>query len=262
MARLRPAANERADAGYPLSGLLPSDVMEVGGSVSMSAKRALAPTLVLAIFLSAFLLTSLSCVASIAKDGSPYKVVTHQGKFEVRSYKPRLVASVEIQGCYEKAINTAFGVLAGYIFAKPMGEGNFYLFNPYTSDNKAREKLPMASPVFVEPSPKSLTMRFLMPDKYTVDTLPAPEDERVKFSVIPAQHYVVIRFSGTGRAQDFNQRAEELKEYAKNNNLKMIGGPISAYYNPPITPPIFRRNEVHIPIQYEPPAPTVSSSLK
>ena len=248
---------------YHLSGLLPSDVMRSGGSVSMSGKRTTAPVLGVVFLLSAVLLLGdFTCTAALAKDNAPYKVVTHQGKFEVRAYKPRLVASVEIQGCYEKAINTAFGVLAGYIFAKPMGEGSFYLFNPYTSDNKAREKLPMTSPVFVEPAPKSLTMRFLMPDKYTVETLPAPDDERVKFSVIPAQHYVVIRFSGTGRAQDFNQRAEELKEFAKNNNLKMTGAPISAYYNPPITPPIFRRNEVHIPIQYEPPAPNLSSSVK
>ena len=183
-------------------------------------------------------------------EGPPYQVVSRDGKFEIRKYQTRVVASVEIEDSYERALNKAFGILAGYIFRKEVPQGDLRTVNPvsFNYGENVQKKIPMTAPVVVEPQGKAVTMRFFMPSDYTLDTLPAPQDSRIKLSVLPAQTYLTLRFSGTGRDKDFLVRTQEAMEYARKNNLKVVGEPVSAYYNPPFTPPFLRRNEVHLPI--------------
>lgn len=200
-------------------------------------------------------------------EGPPYEVLKSDGKFELRSYKPRVVASVDVEGEYSQSMNKGFGILAGYIFGKNVSRSKVAMTSPVLvsgaetdaagaqkSERQAeKEKIPMTAPVVVEGGTggQAMTMRFFMPEKYSLSDLPTPVDERIKLSVLPQQTFVVVRFSGSWRQSEFDKQAEALQAYAAGAGLKTSGKPVSAFYNPPFTPPFLRRNEVLLPVQVE-----------
>jgi hypothetical protein len=55
---------------------------------------------------------------------------------------------------------------------------------------------------------------------------------------------LVITFSGTASDSLIQTMTDELRKYAADKKLTTLGEPQLAFYNPPWTLPIFRRNEV------------------
>ena len=76
--------------------------------------------------------------------------------------------------------------------------------------------------------------------------LPKPNNPQVNVREIPEQKYAAIRFSGFSGAAKVDRKTKELLAWMTNKGLEPIGTPELARYNPPITPPFFRRNEVLI----------------
>jgi hypothetical protein len=74
--------------------------------------------------------------------------------------------------------------------------------------------------------------------------LPAPSDTRVKLEPLPARRFLVVTFSGLGRDDAIKSRTDELRQYAAKHNLATTGEPLIAFYNPPWTLPMLRRNEI------------------
>jgi hypothetical protein len=56
-------------------------------------------------------------------------------------------------------------------------------------------------------------VRFIMPSKYTMETLPKPKNPAVALKEIPAKRFVVIHFSGMGGQESLNRHTEELEEF-------------------------------------------------
>ncbi len=55
-------------------------------------------------------------------------------------------------------------------------------------------------------------MRFFMPPEFTMDSLPIPDDKRVKVFELPPQKIAVLRFSGSARKFNFDRHLETLKK--------------------------------------------------
>ncbi len=55
---------------------------------------------------------------------------------------------------------------------------------------------------------------------------------------------VAIRFLGNANARLIETKTAELHRYAAVRKLKVIGEPVLAFYNPPWTLPLLRRNEI------------------
>jgi len=126
------------------------------------------------------------------------------------------------------------------------------------------EKIPMTVPVMIEDTVhrlaktvpeaelksdnKRLKMRFYLPQKYTLDNVPAPLDKRIHFEAASAKRYAVIRYSGYCQGPNLDEHVEKLRQFVKSHKLEPDGEPLVAYYNPPWTLPFFRRNEVWIPL--------------
>ncbi len=91
-------------------------------------------------------------------------------------------------------------------------------------------------------------VRFIMPKSWTIETLPAPTDERVRLLPVSAKRMVVIRFSGTADDARIAAKTAALRMYATEYKLAVIGEPVLAFYNPPWTLPFFRRNEIMLEI--------------
>jgi hypothetical protein len=111
------------------------------------------------------------------------------------------------------------------------------------------EKIEMTVPVTEEESGLHIyRISFTMPSKYTLDTLPVPEDERINFKEIRNQKMAVLRFKGRVNHKLAEEEMEELKKWLKINDIKPKSNFIVAQYNNPAVPGFFRRNEVMVEI--------------
>ncbi len=176
-----------------------------------------------------------------------YQVVTQDGAFEVRAYPALVVAEVIREGDRKAALRAGFSPLAHYIFAKERGGESVAMTAPVTQQRE--EAIAMTVPVTQSPTAAGKwAVRFIMPASYTRESLPAPATADLTLRDVPARQAAAVRFSG--RANDELIAAQELalREWLKSRNLTPVAAPIYAYYNDPLTPGIFRRNEVIIDI--------------
>jgi len=66
---------------------------------------------------------------------------------------------------------------------------------PVTESNTS-EKISMTTPVLeTENSEQTRTVQFTMPSKYTLETLPVPDSERVTLREVPAKKVAALRFT-------------------------------------------------------------------
>lgn len=106
----------------------------------------------------------------------------------------------------------------------------------------------MTSPVLQdETAPGEWRMRFVMPSKYTLDTLPpAPED--ITLTQMPARRMAAIRFSSNGSHADLALMEARLRDWMRAEGLMPAGEAEFAFYDAPMVPGPLRRNEVLIPV--------------
>lgn len=174
----------------------------------------------------------------------PFKVESSTGAIEIRSYPPILVAEVETAGDRTAAIGAGFRLLADYIFGNNVPNAKIAMTVPVTQ--QSGEKIAMTAPVTQQAAGSSWRIRFVMPQSFTIETLPKPNNPKVKIVTEPARRFVVIRFSGRTTDSNIAKYQGELDAYVTANALNVTGGPIAAFYNPPWTIPVFKRNEIMI----------------
>lgn len=178
-----------------------------------------------------------------------YKILSKEGAFELREYEPFIIAqaSVPLNQGYDKALNQGFRVVADYIFGNNLTQDKIAMTTPVVSEEKKREplseKIAMTAPVVSETENSELKVYFVMPKKYTLFTLPQPKNPQLKLSEIPSQKRLVLSFSGWATEKRLERKMEELKAYAKEKKLTLNKLEV-AQYNPPLTPPFMRHNEV------------------
>ncbi len=171
-----------------------------------------------------------------------YKVEKQDGAIEIRSYEPMIAAQTEVQGERKAAINEGFRLIAGYIFGKNKPQEKIAMTAPV--EQQQSQKIAMTAPVEQQGQENSWTVRFIMPKSWTMQTLPVPSDPRVKLEPLPARRFLVVTFSGLAGDDAIESKKVELKLYAAKHNLLTVGEPVLAFYNPPWTLPMLRRNEI------------------
>ena len=87
-----------------------------------------------------------------------------------------------------------------------------------------------------------------MPNEFTLETLPKPNNKNIKISSIPKEKFAVIVFSGLVRESSYQEKEKLLNQFIKEKKLKTSGEIKIARYNPPWTLPFFRRNELMIKV--------------
>jgi hypothetical protein len=171
-----------------------------------------------------------------------YTVTITDGAIEIRSYGPMIAAETEVKGEREAAINEGFRLVAGYIFGANKPNAKIAMTAPV--QQQSTRKIAMTAPVTQQTTGDSWTVRFIMPSKWTLETLPVPNDTRVTLKPMPAKRMLVIRFSGSANDSLIQTKTDELRRYAAEKVLATVGEPLLAFYNPPWTLPFFRRNEI------------------
>ena len=173
-----------------------------------------------------------------------YKIIQSEQDIEIRQYDPMIIAEVEVNGKREDAIRDGFRLIADYIFGNNMVEQNISMTAPV----QQKEKIAMTSPVQQQLAGKSWQISFVMPSEYSMESLPVPNNNRVRLKEILAKKFVVIEFSGSNSNENVIGHENQLMKYIEANQINIIGSPKYAFYNAPWTLPFLSRNEVMIEI--------------
>lgn len=173
-----------------------------------------------------------------------YSVVKKMKGYEIREYPAHIVAQTKVQGPYGKSLNDGFRIVATYIFGGNTKKENISMTAPVMAQKGVSENISMTAPVVVTAEGDSQLISFGMPRSYTLETLPTPNDPRVKLVMIPAKKYGVMRFSWYRSDLRIKRLQEKLILALDRDGLKSQGSPAYAGYNAPWTPPWMTRNEV------------------
>ena len=176
-----------------------------------------------------------------------YKVIQSEQNIEIRQYEPMIIAEVEVDGKREETIRDGFRILADYIFGNNTVQQVISMTAPV--QQKENQKIAMTAPVQQQSMGKSWRMSFVMPSKYRLDSLPVPNNNRVRLKEILTKKFIVIEFSGTNSNENVTEHENQLMNYIEANQIKINGSPKYAFYNPPWSLPFLRRNEVMIEIK-------------
>lgn len=171
-----------------------------------------------------------------------YVVLLEQEPFELRQYESIIVAEVTVKGDMRRASSRGFRALADFIFGNNRHKGS-------NTSPPESQKIAMTAPVTRVPAAdQSWVIAFVMPDKYSMESLPVPNNSSVSIREQSAQLIASVTFSGLGRESSHKQKQQALEQWLADNGYKSAGAPRYAGYNPPWTLPALRRNEVLIPV--------------
>jgi len=201
------------------------------------------------------LFTGSSCsLVGVGSEEQPsYDVLLKNDQNEIRKYKPYLVAKVTIDGSFKEAQSKGFKILAGYIFGKNKSQEKIAMTSPVIQKpEELSEKISMTAPVLIAPEKEEnrWSMTFSMPSKYSLETLPKPEDERIIIEKVESRLIAAHVFSGFWNQEKIEKKGDELLKWLEQKKkYTPTSSPMFAGYNPPWTLPFFRRNEVLIEIK-------------
>jgi len=179
-----------------------------------------------------------------------YDVIEQLGdSVEIRSYGPRLAAEATVDNeDIVEGRNSAFRLLFDYISGSNQVNENITMTAPVESAETS-EVISMTTPVETsQTNNSSVYMRFFLPSKYDYKTVPKPLDPRVSIISIPARTVAALRFSGLGDEQTVAAKKKQLLNALEGASLNPASTPTVYFYDPPWTIPLFRRNEVVVPV--------------
>nr|AFK47803.1 unknown [Lotus japonicus] len=130
-----------------------------------------------------------------------------------------------------------------------------------TKDGGGGEKIAMTAPVVTkegggggggdggEGVKKMVTMQFILPSCYEkAEEAPKPTDERVVIREEGERKFGVVKFGGVASEEVVKEKVKKLRGCLERDGFKVVGEFLLARYNPPWTIPMFRTNEVMIPV--------------
>ena len=198
-----------------------------------------------------FLLFTLSGNAAMAIEEPAYEVLLETKYYEVRRYQSYIVAEIDVDDDFKRAGNSAFRVLAGYIFGDNEPQQKMAMTAPVESREGVR--MNMTAPVTSQAGTGDgqYTYAFVMERKYTMDTLPEPTNPDIRLVQRPERIMAVHRYSGTWSEERYREHEKTLLDALAVDRVETTGSPVFARYNAPFTPWFLRRNEIMVEIEWK-----------
>jgi len=186
--------------------------------------------------------------SAMAIEKAKYTVLEKEDGFEIRKYDPQIVAETFVEGDLEKAGNEGFRRLYDYISGENTKKQSISMTAPVSQETGSK-KIAMTAPVKQEMKDNRWRITFLMPAEYTLETLPEPNDTRIRLTEESGRLMAAVKYSGTWSEEGYQENRALLEEYIQKRGLTKTGEPVWARYDPPFMPWFLRRNEVLIPIE-------------
>ena len=194
----------------------------------------------------------------VMTDQQPFDLVRRYPSFDLRRYPAHAVAQVTVRASFDKAGNSAFRSLFGYISGQNRTNTSVSMTAPVvqavtpesagpdtTAQNGASQKVAMTAPVVQRPSGVGeFVVAFVLPTSLTADTAPIPTDPQVEIHTVPAGLAAVVGYSGGWSQSGFDKHSAQLRQAVLEAGLTPIGPPRFARFDPPFKPWFLRHNEV------------------
>jgi SOUL heme-binding protein len=180
---------------------------------------------------------------AMAIEEPKFDVIEKSDAFELRAYKPFIVAEVLVDGDMKQASSKGFKLIADYIFGNNKSKTSdkigtsekISMTAPVTLEPKSEaaksEKVAMTAPVAVQKEAEKWRVHFVMPSQYSLETLPTPNNPQVSLREVAAKKFAVLRFSGLVGEEKMATKTAELQAWMQTKQLKPIGTPELARYN-------------------------------
>lgn len=189
--------------------------------------------------------------SAMAIEQPEYDVLAETDGFEVRRYAPYIVAEVDVPGTMKGSGNSAFRILAAYIFGNNVEREKMNMTAPVESQAASGVRMNMTAPVESRAgNDGTYTYAFVMERKYTIDTLPTPVDPRIRLVTKPPRTMAVRRYTGSWGEANYEEHRQALLAALESASIDVVGEPVWARYDSPMKPWFMRRNEVMIEIEW------------
>ena len=166
---------------------------------------------------------------SNALDENHYTLVKKIENIEIRKYKDLIYASYVPKDLSDR--NNSFRKIAGFIFG----------------DNSKEEKIAMTTPVIIKIHNKN-EMAFIMPKKYNLESLPAPNNKNLNVYTEKGTLTACIKYSGYSNDKIEKRKISELKRTLNKYNIEYFDDFEVLVYNSPWKI-INRKNEIRVTIK-------------
>jgi hypothetical protein len=176
-----------------------------------------------------------------------FTVESRTEHFEIRKYDSILVAETTVDAGFEEAGNIAFRILADYIFGNNKSKTTLAMTAPVTQQARS-EKIAMTAPVNQIKVSGGFALQFTMPQPYTRETIPEPNDPRVEIREVPARRVAVYSYSGSWSEERYQMKLKDFLSELKRAGAQIKGEPVLARFNSPFQLWFLRRNEIWIEV--------------
>lgn len=177
-----------------------------------------------------------------------FQIKSKTPEYEIRAYGPVVVAETKVTANFENSGKIAFRILANYIFGNNRSKTKIEMTAPVSQQAKS-EKIEMTAPVNQISAADGYLVQFTMPQKYSLETLPSPNDERVQIRQLPARKVAVYSYSGSWSEDRYNKKLAAFKMELERNGVKTTGEPTFARFNSPFQLWFLRRNEIWLEVE-------------
>lgn len=186
----------------------------------------------LILYLCVMALSGCSVFGHSGVEIAPYEVLEKEDALELRQYERLvLVTTAMPTGMNEQS------------------DPFYKLFDYISGKNELTKEIPMTAPVFMDQADETTeSMSFVLPESFSIETAPIPEDPAVKLEEIVNYTVAAITFSGSLNQATINTHKIILEDWIARKGFEKRGAAKAAGYNPPFTIPALRRNEVLIPV--------------
>jgi hypothetical protein len=186
----------------------------------------------ISILLLLFLHVPVSHASMVEKQ--KYRLVQSYEGFEIRYYPSATLATVYTSAnSYREIATPGFRTLAGYIFG----------------GNASETKISMTSPVHMDINDSLSAMSFVMPSKYEMKDLPAPDNSKVVLEESKPEYVAALRFGGYASDRAIRHQTEKLAARLDEAGISYHGNFRYLGYNPPYQF-IGRRNEIIVSVRW------------
>jgi len=184
-----------------------------------------------------------------------YEMIGEYDGIEYREYADYIVVETLVEGdlSRDEASNIGFRRLFRYITGENDGGAEISMTAPVQVAEPQGAEIAMTAPVQSVNTEQGWTISFVVPGKYTWDTVPQPTNPDVYLrQAAPGKITAVIRFSGRWTEKNALKARNELYEKLEEVNVSPVSKPIIAAYNSPFSIPWFRRNEILVEVDTAP----------
>lgn len=209
--------------------------------------------IIIYILLGVLLVWTLGSYISISKLEEPkYIVLQKQKGYEIREYESYIIAEVEVTGPQREAVNKGFRLIADYIFGNNTSTSKIAMTAPVIDEVQEvdYEKIAMTVPVIDEELSDNIhKVSFVLPSLYTLETIPKPNNTKVKLRTVESRKVAALRFTWYATESRVEKNKSKLVQLLEGNEVVTTGNLQLAQYNPPLSAPFTRRNEILVTIE-------------